>query len=104
MDRVIRYTHLAFQALALADEGETLDLDETRKHAEDGTLLAWLKEELGDRIDLTYYEDADKAMLSDRFASLANATGPGDLGITRNGLALVTAYCLEALQQDRQGA
>lgn len=103
MDKVIRYTHLAFQALVLLDEGESLDIDETREHAEDETLLAWLEKELGGRIDFTYYEDADKVTLSERFASLANATSPSDLGLVNNGLALIAAYCLEVLQQERQG-
>ncbi len=104
MDKIIRYTHLAFQALSLVDGGESLDIDETSEHAENGTLLTWLEKELSGRIDFTFYEDADKAELSDRFASLANATSPSDLGIGNSGLALVAAYCLEVIQQDRQGA
>jgi hypothetical protein len=104
MDKVIRCTQLAFKALALVDEGESLDIDETRKHAEDGTLLSWLEDEFGGRIDFVFYEDADKAELSDRFASLANAASATDLGIENNGLALVAAYCLEVIQEDRQRA
>ncbi len=37
--------------------------------------------------------------MSERFASLANATETRDLGVTRNGLALVISYCLEVIQQ-----
>lgn len=87
----------------MLDEGEKFDLDETRKHAEDGTVLSWLEQETDGRIDFTFYEDADKAELTERFASLANATSTSDLGIARSGLALIVAYCLEVIQQGRQG-
>jgi hypothetical protein len=100
MDATLRYTHLAFQALALLDEGYDLDLDETRKRAEAGDLLTWLA---SSRIDLSLYDGDVRDEISERFASLANATSTSDLGVTRSGLALVVAYCLEAIQQDRQG-
>ncbi|MGH3297711.1 MAG: hypothetical protein ACRDP7_38550 [Trebonia sp.] len=102
MDKVIRYTHLALQALPLLDEGDSLDLDDTRKHAENGTLFAWLESEFGSRIDLSLFDSAVRGEMSERFAMLANATSTSDLGISRSGLALVVAYCLEMIQQDRQ--
>lgn len=102
MDKVIRYTHLASEALSLIDQGESLDVDETRQHAEKGTLLAWLEKRFDERIDFTNYLGSDKTVLSYRFQALANAVSPGDIGVANNGLALVAAYCLEVVQQDRQ--
>lgn len=99
MDATLRYTHLAFQALTRLDQGEDLDLDETRKNAEDGTLFALLD---SSGVDVSLYYGTVRDEMSERFASLANATGTRDLGVTRSGLALIVAYCLEMIQQDCQ--
>lgn len=101
MDEILRFTQLAFKALALVDQGYSLDIDETRQHAAEGTLLDWLEEEFPGRIDFVLYTNADKTELSDRFALLAKQPA-ADLGVEHNGLALVAGYSLEAIQEDRQ--
>jgi hypothetical protein len=100
MDATLRYTWLGFQVTALLDEGDVLDIDDTRKHALDETLFSWLKDRFGGRIDLSLYEAADRAEVSERFASLANAVDSRrKFGVERNGLALLGAYSFEMVQE-----
>jgi hypothetical protein len=100
----LRYTWLGFQVNALLDNGDSLEIDETRKHAEEETLFSWLKDRFGDRIDLSLYEDADRAEVSDRFAALANAVDSRrKFGVEHNGLALIAAWCFEMLQEMNAG-
>jgi hypothetical protein len=100
MDATLRYTLLGFEVTALLDQGEVLDFDDTHKHAVEETLFEWLKSQFRDRIQLGLYEDADKAEVSERFASLANAVDSRrKFGVERNGLALIAAYCFEMIQE-----
>lgn len=96
----LRYTLLGIEFVALLDRGETLDIDETREHLEDGSLFAWLKSRFGEDLGLSLYGAADQAEVLDRFASLANAVDARrKFGVERNGLALLAAYCFEMLQE-----
>jgi hypothetical protein len=100
MDATLRYTWLGFQVTALLDQGRALDIDDTRKHAVDETLFRWLKDQFGDDIQLGLYKDDDRAEVSERFASLANAVDSRrKFGVERNGLALLGAYCFEMVQE-----
>lgn len=100
MHATLRYTLLGFGVTALLDQGEVLEFDETRKHAVDETLFEWLKDRFGDRIDLSLYQDTDRAEVSERFASLANAVDSRrKFGVERNGLALIAAWCFEMIQE-----
>lgn len=104
MDATLRYTLLGFGVNALLDRGESLDIDETRKHAGEESLLGWLKDRFGQDIDLSPYEAADKAEVSERFASLANAVDSRrKFGVERNGLALISAWCFEMVQEMNAG-
>lgn len=63
-------------------------------------MFGWLKDTFGDRIDLSLYDDADKAEVSERFASLASAVDSRrKFGVERNGLALIAAWSYEMLQE-----
>lgn len=100
MDATLRYTWLGFQLTALLDQGRAVDIDDTRKHAEEENLFGWLKEQFGDDIQLGLYEDDDRAEVSERFASLANAVDSRrKFGVERNGLALISAWCFEMIQE-----
>jgi hypothetical protein len=100
MDATLRYTQLGFGLISLLDKGEVLDFDATHKHLEAGSLFTWLKDQFGDRLALSFYADNDKEAVLELFSSLANvADSRRKFGVERNGLALLAAYCFEALQQ-----
>jgi hypothetical protein len=100
VDATLRYTLLGFGVTALLDKGEALDIDDTRKHVEDGSLFGWLKQKFGDGIDLSLCRGAGQADVLERFGSLANTTDSRrKFGVEHNGLALLAAYCFEVLQQ-----
>lgn len=100
MNETLRFTQLGFHLNALLDRGATLDIDDTRKHIDDRSLLSWLKETFGDDIDLSLHGPDDQAAVLDLFESLANAVDSRrKFGVERNGLALLVAYCFEGLQQ-----
>jgi hypothetical protein len=81
-----------------------LDIDDTRKHAEEETLFSWLKDRFGDRIRRGLYEDADRVQVSESLASIANAADSRrKFGVERNGLALIAAWCFEELQEMHAG-
>jgi hypothetical protein len=98
-----RYTFLGFYLVSLLDSGRSLGWDETIKHIEDGSLFVWLKDQFGDDIDLSLYRPEDEQVMLDLFLNLANAVDARrKFGVEHNGLALLAAYCLEAIQELEQ--
>ena len=100
MNEVTRLTFLGFYLNGLLDGGETLSIDETRKHVSDGSLFAWLKKNFGVGVDLSLYGPDDEAAVAELFESLTNAVDARrKFMVEHNGLALLVAYCLEGIQQ-----
>jgi len=100
MNETFKFTHLGFLLNALLDRGSALDIDDTRKHIDDGSLFNWLTETFGNDIDLSLYRPDDEATVLGLFESVANAANSRrKFGVERNGLALLVAYCFEGLQQ-----
>lgn len=95
-----RYTFLGFCLVSLLDSGRKLGRDETIKHIEDGSLYSWLRDEFGGDIDLSLYSPEDEQVMLDVFRDLANAVDARrKFGVEHNGIALLAAYCLEAIQR-----
>lgn len=96
----IRYTFLGFYLNMLLDRQKTLSVSETKKHIDDGSLFDWLKDLFGDEIDLSLYQQEDKAEMLDFFQNLVNAVDEDrKMGVKHNGISLLLAYCIEGVQQ-----
>jgi hypothetical protein len=94
----MRFTRLASELNALLDEGKSITIDEAHQGIEDRSLFVRLQE-LG--ADVSSYRDEDeRRTILNMFASLsATADGKRKFGVSRNGLALWLAYCLQILQR-----
>ena len=93
------YTFLGFHLLSMIDEGKTLDITETRKRIENNTLFNWLKENFGNGIDMSSFDeeqlDEMVTFFQDHGLILDHKR---KLGIHNNGLCLLASYCFEAAQ------
>ncbi len=100
MRKITRFTFLSFYLNSLLDKKKLLNIDETKKNIEEGTIFNFLKNNFGDDIDLSLYRDEDKKVMTEFFQSLINAVDEKrKMGIEYNGLALLIAYCLEGIQR-----
>ncbi len=93
------YTLLAFELNALLDRGESLKIEDVKARIDDGSLLVWIK---GEYPNLTTgsFDVIEGNEALELFAYLAGDVDEGrKFGIESNGLALLVAYCIEAIQQ-----
>jgi hypothetical protein len=96
------YDLLAFELIRLIDQGRSESIAEVRRRIDTGSLLDHLAER---GAHLSACGTLDRAAIMERFASIAGATDPDvDFDITRNGLALCLAYCVQAMAPDRSAA
>jgi len=97
-----RYTFLAFQFNMLLDQGEVIPIEEVQERIMDGSLLDWLDDRYGKEphyLDLSSYENQERQEINAAFrALLENVNADRKLGVSRNGIALCLAYCIEILQ------
>jgi hypothetical protein len=94
-----RFTFLAWEANAMLDAGESLDIDETREHIQDGQLIDWFARRFSEKTDLSLYETEDKSETARVLASIDNvANSRRKFGVERDGLSLIVALCLQAIQ------
>jgi hypothetical protein len=100
MDAIVWFCHIARRANMLLDRGERLDLNETKQHISNGSLLTWLDEGFPSmNADLSSISAADQAEVYERFKDMAVRGTEQKYGVSRNGLALVVAYCIQAIQE-----
>jgi hypothetical protein len=100
MDVTLRYTQLGLAVAALLDKEESLDAGQAQQYIEDGSLFSWLGRRYDGEIDLSLYEPADQADVLERFRALSDTVDTErTFGIESSGLALLTAYCFEVLQE-----
>jgi hypothetical protein len=84
----------------LLDNGKSLSCEETVAHIDDGSLFSWLTSEFADEVDLSLYKDEDRQTMLSLFQDLANAVDARrKFGVENNGIALLAAYCFEAIQR-----
>jgi hypothetical protein len=96
-----RYTFLAFQFNMLLDQGETLPIEEVQEKIEDRSLFEWLESRYGKEphyLDLSPYEAQEQRTILAAFQDLAGVNADRKFGVTRNGLSLCLAFCIEILQ------
>jgi hypothetical protein len=99
MDAILWFCHIARRANMLLDRGESLDLNETKQHIGDESLLTWLDGSFPSmNAGLSSMSTADQARVYERFKNMALRGTEQKYGVSRNGLALVVAYCIQAIQ------
>lgn len=103
MNSPVRYTFLGFYLNSLVDEGNFLDLEETHQQIRNRTLFKWLKEKFDENIDLSIYSKTELDELQHLFENLSVSTDEErKMGVKKNGLCLLVAYCFQGLQQDKK--
>jgi hypothetical protein len=94
-----RFTLLAWEANSMLDQGETLDIDETRAKIESGELIDWFAERFASETDMSLYGPDDR---NEAARVLADIDGGVDarrkFGVENGGLQLIVALCLQAIQ------
>jgi hypothetical protein len=100
MSRTITYTFISFQLNSLLDEGLFLDYKEIARHLKTKTVFDLLKQKFGQQIDLSI--DAQELReISDLFFDLYEVVNEQrKFGVSKNGISLVLAYCIEGIQQE----
>ena len=100
MDAIVWFCHIARRANMLLDRGESLDLNETKQHVSDESLLTWLDEIFPTmNAGLSSISTADRSEVYERFKDMASRSTEQKYGVSRNGLALVVAYCIQAIRE-----
>lgn len=101
MRHPLTYTFLGFYFNSLVDSGEFLDLAETHDKIRSKKLFEWLMSMYSDRLDISLFTIDQLNKIEDFFESLSITTDEArKMGIERNGLCLLVAYCLEAAQRE----
>jgi len=97
----INFSFLGFYFNMLVDNGEFINLSDTHDKLNNGGLFIWLKSIFGDRLDISLYTNEELNSIEEFFSSLSNAVDEErKMGITKNGLCLLVAYCFEGIQQN----
>lgn len=101
MQRNTRFSFLAKQLVSLVDAGKKLDMDHTHAHIRDNTLFDWLAEKYPDRINLSDIAGNDLEYMGEQFKSWSHVVDERrKMEVEYNGLCLLIAYCLEAIEGD----
>lgn len=96
-----RFSSLAKQLVSLLDAGKKLDIDETHQHIRNGTLFSWLEEKFPDRVDMSQHHESDLLFMQQQFALWSKVVDERrKLEIKHNGICLLIAYCIEAVEAD----
>jgi hypothetical protein len=100
--RITYLTFLAFGLNSALDSGKysTVAYREVVDHIESGTIFAFLKDRLGEDIDLSLLDTPKQKVLLEEWQNLLNvADARRKFGVENNGLCLLVAYLLEGIQQ-----
>ncbi len=100
--KAYKYRHLLWQFISALDSGkyDKLDIEEVRRHANAGTISAFLIDRFGTDCDFSIFEPSDWAAISATWANIANAADARrKFGVENKGISLLMAYALESFQQ-----
>jgi hypothetical protein len=96
------YLNLALQVNGVRGRGGTLDVDELSRSAQSGDVLGWLGGRYGRELDLGLLHGDRTAWdtVNDWFSecAAANDLSNFDLVGTDDGLSLLVAWCIDAVQ------
>jgi hypothetical protein len=97
---VIPFTLFAASILPFLDGGQRLDIEQTRQHLADRSIVDWLVSELGPSFARVFSDEAARDEVAEAFAHLNALAAPGwSAGVDRDGLCLLLAYAVEACRQ-----
>lgn len=97
----VKYTFLGFYLNSLIDNGEFISLSEIKEKINNKAVFPFLKSKYEDRLDISIYTEEELEKLEEFFFGLYNAVDEQrKMGIEKNGLCLLVAYCFEALQHN----
>jgi hypothetical protein len=103
MRHPVTFTFLGFYFNSLVDAGEFLDLQETHNKIRSKQLFDWLMSMYSDRLDISLFTKKQLGVIEDFFEGLSTTTDEArKMGIEKNGLCLLVAYCLEGAQRDEK--
>lgn len=97
----VKYTFLGFYLNSLVDSGEFISLSEMKKAIDNKSVFCFLKSQYKDRLDISLYTEEELTRLEEFFYGLNNVVDEQrKMGIEKNGLCLLIAYCFQAIQHD----
>lgn len=100
MKHPLRFTFLGFHLNSLIDSGKFLDLDLTHQKIQQKQIFPWLHEKFGDQIDVSLYTQQELSEIEEFFNGLSlNVDEKRKMGITKNGLCMLVAYCFDGAQK-----
>jgi hypothetical protein len=100
--RITALTFIAFYLNGAMDSGryDDLSIAEVKLKIEGGTIFNFLRERLGNDIDLSILDKADEAELLAEWQDLLAAVNERrKMAVERRGLTLLVAYLLEGIQR-----
>ena len=97
--RTPSYESLAFELIRLIDRGHSASIAEVRRRIDTGSLFDLFT---GLGADPSLYGTAGQAAVVDRFKLMTHEIDHEyEYDVTRNGLALCLAYCVQAMAAER---
>lgn len=97
----VKYTFLGFYLNSIIDNGGFVELEIIQSKINDKAVLSYLKEKFGDELDISLYTEPEISKLEEYFYNLHSAVDARrKFGIEKNGICLLVAYCLNALQNN----
>ena len=96
-----KYRSLLWELIAALDSGkhDSLDIEEVKRHANAGTMPAFLVDRFGADADFSMIEPQDWTAIGETWASIANAVDARrKFGVENKGMSLLLAYALQSMQ------
>lgn len=103
--RISKLTFLAFHLNGAVGSGkyDDISIEQIQNVIEDGTVFEFLKERLGQNVDLSLLEPVDcQELLEEWRGVVANVDERRKFCVERGGLCLLVAYLLEGIQERRE--
>ncbi|WP_312765775.1 hypothetical protein [Epilithonimonas sp.] len=99
----VKYTFLGFLLNSIIDNGGFVELEIVQSKINDKKVLSFLKERFGDDLDLSLYTKNEIIDLEEYFYDMYSLVdSKRKFGIEKNGICLLVAYCLNALQNNNE--
>jgi len=93
---------MAFELTAAIDQGliDKISYDEIYREIEKSSLISFVKERLGDAIDVSLLENnpEQSAYFIEFMKRIANCVTGSDFGVEKHGICLLLAFCIEGMQ------
>jgi len=100
LNLVLQYAALARSLTSLLDQGKTEDLALVQERIRQGDIIEWLHEQYPGEIER--WLDDDRVAweeVRESVNDLLAVNSARKFGVSKNGLALLLAFCIDAMQQ-----